>query len=117
MYDDNNIFAKIIDGKIPCKKIYEDKDVLFFEDINPVSKIHILGIPKVKCVDFSDFISNYDQGIVTNFFQKFDFVIEQLGIKESGYRIISNSGVDGGQEVPHFHIHILGGEKIGSKIR
>ena len=85
MYDNNNIFAKIIDGKIPCKKIYEDKDVLFFEDINPVTKVHILGIPKVKCVDFSDFISN--------------------------------SGVDGGQEVPHFHIHILGGEKIGSKIR
>ena len=117
MYDSNNVFAKIIDGKIPCKKIYEDKDVLFFEDINPVSKVHILGIPKVKCIDFSDFISNHDQHIVANFFQKVDFVIEKLGIKESGYRIISNSGVDGGQEVPHFHIHILGGEKIGSKIR
>ena len=117
MYDNDNIFAKIIDGKIPCKKIYEDKDVLFFEDINPVSKVHILGIPKVKCIDFSDFISSQDQHIVANFFQKVDFVIEQLGIKESGYRIISNSGVDGGQEVPHFHIHILGGEKIGSKIR
>ncbi len=117
MYDNNNIFAKIIDGKIPCKKIYEDKDVLFFEDINPVSKIHILGIPKVKCVDFSDFISSYHKDIVVNFFQKVDEVIEKLGIKEGGYRIISNSGVDGGQEVPHFHIHILGGEKIGAKIR
>ena len=116
MYDNNNIFAKIIDGKIPCKKIYEDKDVLFFEDINPISKVHILGIPKVKCVDFSDFVSNYEQDIVVNFFQKIDVVIEKLGIKESGYRIISNSGVDGGQEVPHFHIHILGGEKIGVKI-
>ena len=60
MYDNNNIFAKIIDGKIPCKKIYEDKDVLFFEDIKPIAKIHILGIPKVKCVDFSDFVSNYE---------------------------------------------------------
>ena len=117
MYDNNNIFAKIIDGKIPCKKIYEDKDVLFFEDINPVSKVHILGIPKVKCVDFSDFISGYDKDVVANFFQKVDEVIEKLGIKENGYRIISNSGVDGGQEVPHFHIHILGGEKIGAKIR
>ena len=117
MYDNNNIFAKIIDGKIPCEKIYEDKDVLFFQDINPVSKVHILGIPKVKCIDFSDFVSNYDQDVVVNFFQKADVVIEKLGIKESGYRIISNSGVDGGQEVPHFHIHILGGEKIGSKIR
>ena len=117
MYDNNNIFAKIINGNIPCKKIYEDKDVLFFEDINPVSKVHILGVPKVKCVDFSDFVLGYDKDIVANFFQKVDFVIEKLGIKESGYRIISNSGVDGGQEVPHFHIHILGGEKIGAKIR
>ena len=108
--------AKIIDGKIACNKIYEDKDVLFFEDINPISKVHILGIPKVKCVDFSDFVSNYEQDIVVNFFQKIDVVIEKLGIKESGYRIISNSGVDGGQEVQHFHIHILGGEKIGPKI-
>jgi len=116
MYDNNNIFAKIIDGKIACNKIYEDKNVLFFEDINPISKVHILGIPKVKCVDFSDFVSNYEQDIVVNFFQKIDVVIEKLGIKESGYRIISNSGVDGGQEVQHFHIHILGGEKIGAKI-
>ena len=117
MYDNNNIFAKIINGNIPCKKIYEDKDVLFFEDINPVSKIHILGIPKVKCVDFSDFILKYDQSIVANFFKKTETIIEKLGIKDSGYRIVSNSGVDGGQEVPHFHIHILGGEKIGAKIR
>ena len=117
VYDNNNIFAQIINGKIPCKKIYEDKDVLFFEDINPVTKVHVLGIPKVKCVNFSDFVSNYDQGIVSNFFQKTDMVIEKLGIKDSGYRIISNSGVNGGQEVPHFHIHILGGEKIGAKIR
>ncbi len=117
MYDNNNIFAKIIDGKIPCKKIYEDDDTLFFEDINPVSKVHILGIPKVKCVDFSDFVTNYSQDVVSNFFQKVDEVIVKLGIRESGYRIISNSGVDGGQEVPHFHIHILGGETIGAKIR
>jgi len=117
MYENKNIFAQIIDGKISCKKIYEDNDVLFFEDINPVSKVHVLGIPKVKCVNFSDFVSNYDQGIVSNFFQKTDMVIEKLGIKDSGYRIISNSGVNGGQEVPHFHIHILGGEKIGAKIR
>ena len=56
MYDNENIFAKIIKGQIPCKKIYEDDDVLFFEDINPASKVHVLGVPKVKCVDFSDFV-------------------------------------------------------------
>ena len=117
MYDKNNIFAQIIKGKIPCKKIYEDKDVLFFLDINPVSKIHVLGVPKVECVDFSDFVSNYEKSVVANFFKKIDLVVEKIGVKEGGYRIISNSGVDGGQEVPHFHVHILGGEKIGAKIR
>ena len=116
MYDNDNIFAKIIEGKIPCKKIYEDQDVLFFEDINPVSKVHVLGIPKIKCANFSEFVANNEKEVVANFFQKINFVIEKLGIKESGYRVISNSGNDGGQEVPHFHVHILGGERIGSKI-
>ena len=68
MYDNKNIFAQIIAGNIPCKKIYEDKDVLFFEDINPVSKVHVLGIPKVKCTNFSDFVLNYNKDIVANFF-------------------------------------------------
>ena len=115
MYDNDNIFAKIIKGQIPCKKIYEDDDVLFFEDINPASKIHVLGVPKVKCVDFSDFVNN-NKDIVDNFFKKINIVIEKLGIRDSGYRIISNCGSDGGQEVPHFHVHILGGERIGPKI-
>ena len=116
MYDNENIFAKIIKGEIPCKKIYEDDDVLFFEDINPASKIHVLGVPKIRCVDFSDFVYNNKKDIVDNFFKKINVVIEKLGIQDSGYRIITNSGSDGGQEVPHFHVHILGGEKIGPKI-
>ena len=89
MYDKNNIFAKILRKEIPCNKIYEDEASLFFYDINPQAKIHVLGIPKIECSDFYDFVRN-------------------------GYRIISNSGSHGGQEVPHFHIHILAGEKIGS---
>ena len=113
MYDENNIFAKIIRGEIPCDKVYEDDDVLFFKDINPISKIHVLGIPKTQCVDFSDFISKNTQTTISDFFKKTNLVIEKLGIKNNGYRIISNSGIDGGQEVPHFHIHILGGEKVG----
>ena len=63
MYDNDNIFAKIIKGQIPCKKVYEDDDVLFFEDINPASKVHVLGVPKVKCVDFSDFVYNNHKDI------------------------------------------------------
>ena len=115
MYDENNIFAKILRGEIPCEKIYEDQDVLFFKDINPIAKIHILGIPKVPCVDFSDFISKYNESIISQFFKKTEMVICNLELKDQGYRIVSNSGKNGGQEVPHFHIHILGGEKIGIK--
>ena len=112
MYDKNNIFAKIIKGEITCEKVYEDENFLFFYDINPVSKIHVLGIPKVPCVDFSDFVKKNDHTVVSNFFKKIETVIEMLGIKKNGYRIVTNSGINGGQEVPHFHIHILGGEKI-----
>ena len=114
---DDCLFCNLFQGKIPTTILYRDDDCFVINDINPVSKVHILGVPKVKCVDFSDFVLGYDKDIVANFFQKVDVVIEKLGIKDSGYRIISNSGVDGGQEVPHFHIHILGGEKIVAKIR
>ena len=113
MYDENNIFAKIIRGEIPCDKIYEDENTLFFKDINPNAKIHILAVPKSPCVDISDFILKSDNEIISDFFRKIEMVINKMGIKKKGYRIISNSGIDGGQEVPHFHIHILGGEKVG----
>ena len=114
MYDDNNIFAKILRNEIPCKKIYEDEVSLFFYDINPQAKIHVLGIPKKPCLDFVDFISTYDDKTTSSFFKSVNTVIEKLNIKEAGYRIISNSGEHGGQEVPHFHIHILAGERIGA---
>ena len=116
MYDVNNIFAKIIRGEIPCDKVYEDDNFLFFYDINPVVKIHVLGVPKNSCVDFSDFVKKTDPIIVSDFFKKTELVIEQLGVKNDGYRLVSNSGIHGRQEVPHFHIHILGGEKLNPKI-
>ena len=114
MYDENNIFAKILRNEIPCKKIYEDKHSLFFYDINPQAKIHVLGIPKVKVIDFHEFIEKTDTNTTTAFFKAANFVIDKLDIKNSGFRIVSNSGTNGGQEVPHFHIHILAGEKIGN---
>ena len=70
MYDENNIFAKIIRGEIPCDKVYEDDDVLFFKDINPIAKVHVLGIPKSQCVDFSDFISKNTPTTISEFFTK-----------------------------------------------
>jgi len=117
MYDENNIFAKIIKGEIPCQKVYEDDRVLFFYDINPAAKIHVLGIPKLKCINFDDFVKNSNNQDVLYFFNKVAEVAKKLEIADSGYRIISNTGVNGGQEVPHFHVHILGGEKIGLKIK
>ena len=114
MYDENNIFAKILRKEIPCDKIYEDEFSLFFNDINPQAKIHVLGIPKFPCTTFSEFVKNTDNNNFTSFFKSVQLVINNLGIENSGYRLITNSGENGGQEVPHFHIHILAGEKIGS---
>ena len=116
MYDDNNIFAKIIRSEIPCDKVYEDDNVLFFYDINPVAKVHVLGIPKIKCVNFADFIEQTNEQTIKNFFNKILDVVKMLGLKENGYRLITNNGPNGGQEVPHYHVHIIGGEPLGSKI-
>ena len=113
MYDNNNIFAKIIRKEIPCDSIYEDEKVLFFKDKYPKAKIHILGIPKNSVVNFRDFISKTDKESVKYFFDKAVEIINNLDLDKSGYRLITNDGVDGNQEVPHFHIHILGGENMG----
>ena len=114
MYDENNIFAKILRKEIHCDKVHEDEFSLFFNDINPQAKIHVLGIPKLPCVTFSDFLKNANNESITSFFKSVQLVINNLNIEKTGYRLITNSGEDGGQEVPHFHIHILAGEKIGS---
>ena len=117
MYNNNNIFAKIIRSEIPSDKVYEDDDVLFIYDINPVAKIHVLGMPKIKCTNFVDFIEQSNEHTIKNFFNKILDVVKMLGLKESGYRLITNSGLNGGQEVPHYHVHIIGGEPLGSKIK
>ena len=114
MYDEHNIFAKILRKEIPCNTVHEDAFSLFFYDINPQAKIHVLGIPKFPCITFSDFLKNADNENITSFFKSVQLVINNLNIENKGYRLITNSGEDGGQEVPHFHIHILAGEKIGS---
>tara|TARA_B100000427_G_C15077225_1_gene406814 strand:+ start:187 stop:537 length:351 start_codon:yes stop_codon:yes gene_type:complete len=114
MYDNSNIFSKILKNEIPCDKVYEDEISLFFNDINPQAKIHVLGIPKFQCIDYSDFIHKATNETIISFFKSVEVVIDKLNIRDRGFRIITNSGSDGGQEVPHFHVHILGGEKIGS---
>ena len=118
-YDNNNIFAKILRNEIPCKKIYEDEFVLSFYDINPHKKIHALVIPKGKYTNLDDFNENASEKEILGFFRGVTLVAKKLGISinnGNGYRTLSNIGSDGGQEVPHLHFHIFGGEKIGKMV-
>ena len=92
--------------------MYEDKKVLFFYDISPQAKIHILGVPKNSVINLREFISNTDKDTIKYFFDKVLEVIKNFDLDKLGYRLITNDGVDGNQEVPHFHIHILGGENL-----
>ena len=115
MYDDNNIFAKIIRNEIPCDKIFEDDKTLFFNDINPKAKIHILGLPKAKAISLSDFIIQSSEIDFKYFFQKIFEVIKKFELDKTGYRLITNDGKNANQEVPHFHVHILGGNNLGDE--
>ncbi len=116
MYDAQNIFAKILREEIPCSKIFEDDFCLAFYDINPQAQVHALVIPKGEYLDFSDFIDKASSEEVNGFFRGLKFVSASIGVEDDGYRIISNKGENGGQEVPHFHVHLFGGEKLGKMI-
>jgi histidine triad (HIT) family protein len=118
-YDDSNIFAKILRGEIPCNKIYEDDFVLSFNDINPQKKIHALVIPKGKYVDLDDFSLNASQEEMVGLIKGINIVAKKLSISTEvgkGYRALTNISDDGGQEVPHLHFHLFGGEKIGKMV-
>ena len=118
-YDENNIFAKILRGEIPCKKIYEDDFVLSFHDINPQKKIHALVIPKGKYTNLDDFCLNASPEEMVGLLKGINIVAEKLRISVDngkGYRALANIGNDGGQEVPHLHFHLFGGEKIGKMV-
>ena len=119
-YDDNNIFAKILGGEIPCKKIYEDDYVLSFHDINPQKKIHVLVIPKGKYIDLDDFSSKASSDEMVGLLKGISIVAKKMGISldsGKGYRALANIGEHGGQEVPHLHLHLFGGEKVGRMVR
>jgi histidine triad (HIT) family protein len=113
MYDDNNIFAKILRGEIPCKKVFEDTHTLAFDDINPQAPTHTLVIPKGKYVSMKDFTENASDTEMAALLRAVGKVAELKGVKESGYRILANAGVNAHQEVPHLHIHIFGGRALG----
>jgi len=115
-YDQNNIFAKILRGEIPCKKVYENEFVLAFHDINPQKKIHVLVIPKGHYKDFEDFNQRASDKEIVEFNKSVLEVVKVLNVQATGYRILSNIGSDGGQEVPHLHYHIFAGEKVGKMV-
>ena len=117
-YDENNIFAKILRGEIPCKKIYENEYALSFHDINPQRKIHALVIPKGSYVDLDDFMQNAQEKEIIELFKAISHVAKLLKISniDDGYRALANIGKNGGQEVPHLHFHIFGGEKVGKMV-
>ena len=118
-YDDNNIFAKILRGEIPCNKVYEDDFVLSFFDINPQKKIHALVIPKGKYIDLDDFSLNASSEEMVWLLKGINIVAKKLGISTKigkGYRALVNISEHGGQEVPHLHFHLFGGENVGKMV-
>ena len=104
-YDKDNIFAKIIRGDLPSKKVFEDGDILCFHDINPVSKIHVLIIPKGQYIDYNDFIKNASSELINKFFSVIPEIAKKLNVAE--YRLVSNCGKSAGQIVFHFHVHLI----------
>mgnify|MGYP002525771824 CR=1 FL=1 len=119
-YDDNNIFAKILRSEIPCNKIYEDEYVLSFHDISPQKKIHALVIPKGKYIDLDDFNSKASDKEIVGLLKGISIVAKKLSISldiGKGYRVLSNLSEDGGQEVPHLHFHLFGGERVGKMVQ
>ncbi|MBX2835160.1 MAG: histidine triad nucleotide-binding protein [Micavibrio sp.] len=115
-YDQNNIFAKILRGEIPCKEVYSDEYVLAFHDIAPQAPVHILVIPRGQYISIDEFGREGSAEEIKGFYTAIDKIVAQEGLKENGFRCIANTGDHGGQEVPHFHMHILGGCKIGRMV-
>ena len=112
-YDDKNIFAKILRGEIPCRKVFEDEWALAFDDINPQAPVHVLVIPKGAYVSWDDFSAKASDAEIAGFVRAVGHVGRELGLVEPGYRLLANIGMDAHQEVPHLHIHIFGGKPLG----
>jgi len=112
-YDDGNIFARILRGELPCKKVYEDDHVLAFHDINPLAPLHILVIPKGPYVSWDDFSAKASDSEISAFVRGVGKVARDNGLVEPGYRLLANTGRNGGQEVPHLHVHIFAGKRLG----
>lgn len=115
-YDDNNIFARILRGEIPCRKVHEDEWTLAFHDINPQAPTHILVIPKGRYCSFADFSADASAEEIAGFIRAVGKIARDLGLETPGYRLLANMGDHGGQEVPHLHVHLFAGRPLGRMI-
>ncbi|NIJ08168.1 diadenosine tetraphosphate (Ap4A) HIT family hydrolase [Sphingomonas vulcanisoli] len=115
-YDPDNIFARILRGEIPCRKVHEDEFSLAFHDIAPQAPVHILVIPKGAYVSWDDFSSKASDAEIAGFTRAVGKVARDAGLVASGYRLLANTGQHGHQEVPHLHVHIFGGRQLGAMI-
>ncbi len=112
-YDDGNIFARILRGEIPAKRVYEDDFALAFHDIAPQAPVHVLVIPKGAYVAWDDFAARAPDAEIAGFVRAVGHVAREHGLVQPGYRLLANVGGDGGQEVPHLHVHLFGGGPLG----
>lgn len=115
-YDSQNIFARILRGEIPCKKVFENEHVLVFHDVFPKAPLHLLLIPKGAYIDSLDFLRRASPEEIVSFWKSVDILVSKYPLLEKGYRLITNNGVNAGQEVPHFHVHLLGGHMLGPMV-
>ena len=115
-YDDNNIFAKILRGEIPSKTVYEDEWAFAFFNDTATTEIYTLVIPKGPYVSWDDFSASASDAEIAGFVRAVGAVARAKGLVEPGYRLLANIGLHGGQEVPHLHVHIFGGEPLGPMI-
>lgn len=116
-YDENNIFARIIRGEIPADKVFEDENIIAFNDVTPAAPVHVLVVPKQKYLSFDDFSAQATADEISYFFKAIQKIAtEKLGLQQDGYRLITNHGANASQSVPHFHVHILGGKPLGGLI-
>ena len=115
-YDPENVFAKILRGEIPCDKVYENGHALAFNDIDPKAPVHVLIVPKGEYVSSSDFFAVASDPELAEFMRAVRAVAVKTGVLDTGYRLVANAGDHGNQEVPHFHMHLLGGRRIGPMV-
>lgn len=112
-YDDDNVFARILRGEIGAEKVYEDEHVLAFNDIAHVTPVHVLVIPKGRYESLSEFSAKASDAEMAAIFRAIGVIARETGIEADGYRVVANCGAHGGQEVPHFHLHVMGGRQLG----